>query len=164
MKKTDLERLILAVFIYLSCDLAVAATPAESPPTTPQSAATARPAPQEDFIDAGVLESDAGLEGGLEIQGLMVDQTVTKFGREFFDAFTQVWRPIEGVSYDLKISELFDPFRGSLIRVTLNDATIWEGYVTPRQEEIRASAVAVAKDVRQLLKNTYIQNDEGGLY
>ncbi|WP_139556086.1 CsgE family curli-type amyloid fiber assembly protein [Methylotetracoccus oryzae] len=157
------KQLIWLSLLFLTANLATAAGNTENAPSAkPQ--VPARPAPHEDFIDEGVLESDSGLEGGLEIQGLMTDQTVTKFGHEFFDAFTHAWRPIEGVSYDIKVSELFDPIRGSLIRVTLNDSPMWESYVTPRFEDIRTAAAAVAKDIRQLLKNTYLQSDEGGLY
>ena len=105
----------------------------------------------EDFIDQGVLED--GEDGGLGISGMMNDETVTKFGHEFFEAFVKAWKPLAGVTYNLRIGERYDPLRGSLIHVMINNNSVYEGFLTPRQEAIEELATQLSHELRAALKN-----------
>jgi len=105
----------------------------------------------EDFIDQGVLED--GEDGGLSISGMMNDETVTKFGHEFFEAFVKAWKPLAGVTYNLRIGERYDPLRGSLIHVMINNNSVYEGFLTPRQEAIEELATQLSHELRAALKN-----------
>ena len=105
----------------------------------------------EDFIDQGVLED--GEDGGLGISGMMNDETVTKFGHEFFEAFVKAWKPLAGVTYNLRIGERYDPLRGSLIHVLINNNSVYEGFLTPRQEAIEELATQLSHELRAALKN-----------
>lgn len=107
-----------------------------------------------DFIDAGVLEGADMLEGGLEIGGILTDETVTKFGHDLFDAFNRYWKPPEGASFNIGFSERFDPVRGSFITVRLNETPIFEGFLAPREEAINELGRALARDIRNLIRNT----------
>lgn len=113
-----------------------------------------------DFIDTGTLESTDVLEGNLEIRGLLVDETVTKFGHELFDVFNRAWKPIEGASYNIIFGERIDPIRGSLISVKLNDTMIFEGFMAPREEAINELGKGLAKDIRSMVRNTTNLEDE----
>lgn len=127
-------------------------------PPAPQgnAPATGRFAPRmdNDFIDAGVLEGADILENGLEIGGILTDETVTKFGHDLFDAFNRYWKPPEGASFNIGFNERFDPVRGSFITVRLNETPIFEGFLAPREEAINDLGRALARDIRNLIRNT----------
>jgi curli production assembly/transport component CsgE len=108
----------------------------------------------QDFIDTGVMEGSDMLEEGLEIGGMLTDDTVTRFGHDLFDAFNSAWRPPEGASYNITFSERNDASRGSFITVKLNDTLIYEGFLTPRQDAINDLGKGLAKDIRNLVRNT----------
>lgn len=110
--------------------------------------------PEADFIDTGVLEGTDILEQGLEIAGILTDDMVSRFGHELFDVFNRHWKPPEGVSYNLVFSELTDPFRGSLATIKLNDQVIFEGPLAPREDVIQELGKSLARDIRNLLRNT----------
>ena len=109
------------------------------------------PVDTQDFLDQGVLENDD--IGELGITGMMNDETITKFGHEFFEAFTKTWRPLVGVNYNIRIGERYDPLRGSLIHVMINNNSVYEGFLTPRQEAIEELATQLSHELRATLKN-----------
>ncbi|SFP71786.1 Curli assembly protein CsgE [Nitrosomonas cryotolerans] len=124
--------------------------------TTPGANAATAPIPgfnDSGFIDSGVLEGLDTLEGDLEIGGLLIDNTLTKFGHMLFDAFNRYWNPPEGAQYNIAFSERIDPLRGSLITVKLNDAIIFENFVKPREEAISDLGMGLARDIRTLVLN-----------
>jgi hypothetical protein len=118
------------------------------------------PTGEQDFIDQGVLEGNDLAEGGLEVGGLLNDDTVSKFGHDLFDAFNKYWKPPEGASYNLTFSELTDPFRGSMATVRLNDQVIFEGPLVPRGDAINDLGKALARDIRTLIRNNAKLEDE----
>lgn len=120
------------------------------PPTSAGTPSRPQAAP-DDLLDQGVLENPD--EHSLNITGMMTDETVTKFGHDFFDAFIKAWRPLLGVSYNLHIGERYDPLRGSLIHVLMNNTPVYEGFLTPRQEAIEELASELARELRGSLKN-----------
>jgi curli production assembly/transport component CsgE len=127
----------------------------QNPKTQPAQAPakqSAQPA-SGDLIDSGVLEGNELIEGNLEISGLMSDETVTKFGHDFFDAFHRAWKPVEGTHYNIIIGERVDPIRGSLINLRLDQNVLFEGFLVPKQDEIKELATALAKEVNNLVRN-----------
>lgn len=111
------------------------------------------PVDERDFIDTGMMEGADMLEGGLEIGGMLTDETVTRFGHDLFEAFNRSWRPPEGASYNIIFGERNDASRGSVITVRLNDTLIYEGFLTPREEAINELGKGLAKDIRNLVRN-----------
>lgn len=161
------QKAIISMMVMALCagsgEWAIAAGKSAPVSSTPQPSsrqsngpATGRSAPpmDNDFIDAGVLEGVDTVEGGLEIGGILTDETVTKFGHELFDAFNRYWKPPEGASFNIGFSERFDAARGSFITVRLNEMPIFEGFLTPREEAINELGKALAKDIRNLIRNT----------
>ena len=151
----------LATLLALAADAPKApATSSEKPQTTqtqqPQPAQPpVKPTPppaNEDQIDSGVLEGNDVMEGGLEISGLMSDETLTKFGHDFFDAFHRAWKPVLGTHYNIIIGERVDPLRGSMINLRLDQNMIYEGFLTPRSDAINELATELAKEVNNLVR------------
>ena len=84
----------------------------------------------------------------LEIDGLVVDETITKMGSDFYDIFQRQWEaPPMAKNFTIKIKEL--PARGNsaLIQVSINDQNILEQQMQPKYdliEEIATYAVGLA--------------------
>ena len=98
----------------------------------------------------------------LEIDGLIIDETKTKIGRDFYDVFFTSWqRPKEIKGYTIYIYEMAHPRFGSWIWVDVDEATVYQNVLRPRydviEEAARSSVVAtlqflyrINQDQRQL--------------
>ncbi|MEX2595233.1 MAG: CsgE family curli-type amyloid fiber assembly protein [Anditalea sp.] len=77
----------------------------------------------------------------LEIDGLLIDETKTKSGRDFFDYFYRHWEaPPEARNYSIFIKE--SPFRLSttMIEVFINETRVIQSFLQPRAEFVEALA------------------------
>jgi len=71
----------------------------------------------------------------IEIDGLLVDDTKTKTGKDFYDLFYSRWEPPKGAkNYTISVSE--KPFRltSTLIVVSINDNPVYQSILQPRQD------------------------------
>lgn len=76
-----------------------------------------------------------GDEIELEIDGLLVDDTKTKSGKDFYDLFYSSWEaPPEAKNYTITVSE--KPFRLSytIIVVSINENLVYQSILQPRQD------------------------------
>lgn len=86
----------------------------------------------------------------LEIDGLLVDDTKTKAGKDFYDLFYSGWEaPPEAKSYTITVSE--KPFRlsNTIIAVSINENLVYQAILQPRQDIIEAQtedAIATTQD------------------
>ena len=88
-------------------------------------------------IEANKATSASTMEDFLEIDNLIVAETVTKIGNDFYDSFYNSWEPPANTpSFTIIISEKPYPGRGNLIIVNINDLDIFQRFVTPRYDEI----------------------------
>ena len=77
---------------------------------------------------------------GLEISGLILDETKTKPGRDFYEYFTTYWQEVKGIHYTISVSELPDSTRGSFIFVKVNDTLVYQKRLNPRPDIIEQEA------------------------
>jgi len=93
-------------------------------------------------------------EDDLEINGLLIDETVTKLGRDFYELFFKNWVPpnIE-MSYTLYIKEHLQPGRVTKISVLLNDNVLMSQMLQPRREVLLALSQRAIKIVHYRLVN-----------
>ncbi|MGM0945485.1 MAG: CsgE family curli-type amyloid fiber assembly protein [Bacteroidota bacterium] len=78
----------------------------------------------------------------LEIDGLIVDETKTKVGRDFYDFFFRDWQaPEEASNYSIFIIE--KPFRlnTTIIEIKINEITVFESFLQPRGDFVENLAV-----------------------
>ena len=150
---------VLALYLLASFPVLAAGSspvPATSPANPqnqpPQPVKPSAPPANDDLIDSGVLEGNEMMEGGLEISGMMSDETTTKFGHEFFDAFHRAWKPLLGSRYNITINERVDPLRGSMVSLRLDQNVIYEGFLSPRTDAINDLAAELAKEVNNLVR------------
>lgn len=120
----------------------------------PEKPAVAPPTPSEDvddgngFINPEDNPDPTRLRGGLDLGGLVLDQTKTVWGQQFFQLFTHQWQA-QNVTGDFIIVIEEAPFRGrtTLAKVKLNDDYILTRTLQAKYdylEELANLAVQVA--------------------
>jgi len=86
----------------------------------------------------------------IEVDGLLVDDTKTKSGKEFYDLFYNSWTaPTSAKNYTITISE--KPFRltSTMIAVSINENLVYQTILQPRQDIIESQteeAIYITQD------------------
>ncbi len=90
----------------------------------------------------------------LEIDGLVIDETRTRVGRDFYEKFYNLWTAPFGVSdYSIFVEEQPPRGRSVAVRVKVNDKLVSFHHLQPREEMLEAAAkLAVAR------LNNHLQN------
>jgi len=97
---------------------------------------------------------------GLGISGLLIDDTRTRQGHEFFDVFSVRFQQVEGLPYTISINEFTDGRRGSFIVVKVDDNQVFMERLNPLQEFVEASAQrAVARVAAYLIQKIVLQQN-----
>ncbi len=92
----------------------------------------------------------------IEIEGLIVDQTQTKIGHDFYDLFYSNWQPPDNFGdYTIVIEEKPLPQLGTQVTIKINDNEIFQQILQPRYDVIEAMAQYGVE-----LSFNYIQNYE----
>jgi curli production assembly/transport component CsgE len=100
----------------------------------------------------GTAEEEQSLS--LELSGLIVDETQTKIGRDFYEYFYSNWTAPGGVrEYTIVISEKPLPQRGTQVTVTVNDLDVYQAFLQPRLEVIEENVFAALQRTGMFLKN-----------
>jgi curli production assembly/transport component CsgE len=90
----------------------------------------------------------------IEIDGLLVDDTKTKSGKDFYDLFYSEWEaPQNAKNYTITVSE--KPFRltSTLIAVSINDNVVYQAVLQPRQDIIEAQSEEAISTTQDYLAN-----------
>ncbi len=113
------------------------------------SAAKASPQDSLDIIDTTLLRNShintnktAELQSSenedVGISGLVVDETFSKVGHDFYDLFYSNWRSPKNIKdYSITITEKPLPQLGTQITIIVNDTPIYQRFVQPRFEIIK---------------------------
>lgn len=90
----------------------------------------------------------------LEIEGIIVDATQTKVGRDFYDIFFSNWEPAENLpNLSVVISERPLPTRGTQVIVTIEENVVFQRFVQPRIDEIEENSLEAVQLATQYLEN-----------
>ena len=90
----------------------------------------------------------------IEIDGLLVDDTKTKTGKDFYDLFYGSWEaPKEAKNFTITISE--KPFRlsSTLIVVSINDTPVYQSVLQPRQDIVEGLSQDAISTTQSYLAN-----------
>ena len=78
------------------------------------------------------------LSNEIEIGGLLLDNTRSRQGHEFFTAFSQLWQDIPNTnSHVVTIKEIVIPRSGTRLSVTLNNQNVYVTHLGRRQSPIK---------------------------
>ncbi len=92
----------------------------------------------------------------IEIEGLIVDQTQTKIGHDFYDLFYSNWQPPDNFGdYTIIVEEKPLPQLGTQVTIKVNDNEIFQQILQPRYDIIESMAQYGVE-----LSFNYIQNYE----
>lgn len=86
-----------------------------------------------------VLEENKVIESGgvseIEIDGLIMDQTITKVGRDFYDLYYSLWvAPAKANNYTISVKEMVLPGLATEISILVNESEVFRQRVQPRYE------------------------------
>ncbi len=88
------------------------------------------------------------------INGLIVDQTDSKIGHDFYDIFYSNWQsPKNMKDYTITITEKPLPQLGTQITILINDSPIFQRFIQPRYEIIEQMAQQGAATAYSYLEN-----------
>jgi curli production assembly/transport component CsgE len=100
-----------------------------------------------------------------EITGLIIEQTMTRIGYDFYEYFYIHWTPpllARIDDYNIHIHERASPLWGSWVWVTVNDRIIWQKVLKPRTAESENAAKQAIEATTNYLTNydQYAMNSE----
>ena len=98
--------------------------------------------------------ADSTQTDDIEIEGIIVDATQTKIGKDFYDLFYQQWSQVEDLPYhSITISEKALPQLGSQISVQIEDQLIFRKVVQPVYEKIEEMAIYALQQAYRYVQN-----------
>jgi curli production assembly/transport component CsgE len=107
---------------------------------------------------AHAQQTGAGQQSGAvvyEFQHLVVDETISRIGKEFYDGFYQRWESPQGAQpYTLRVEEQPSPGIGVRVRVLLWDQPIFEAFLQPRAELIEEQVGLAVRAATQSVQTT----------
>jgi len=109
------------------------------------------------FVLSLVFGSAVLAQGGeVEIDGLIIDQTQTRIGQEFYQNFVTFWEAPLGIEdYNILITEMANPTWGSWIWVEVggfvSKEIVYREILKPRSEEIEKTAQKGVEVVKKYL-------------
>jgi len=83
------------------------------------------------FLACCLVHANPAVAQQEEFTGLVIDQTISKFGHDFYDFFMAEWEPPND-AYILTIKERPSVVLGSLIWIEIDDIVIYESLLTPK--------------------------------
>lgn len=110
----------------------------------------------EEKTDTVVDESHVQAEKDIltGISGMVIDETRSKIGRDFYDLFYQNWTAPEEVSgFTITITEQPAPGLGTIISVKANDTETFKYRLQPRYDFIQQAAQYAVRLTYNYLKN-----------
>jgi hypothetical protein len=89
----------------------------------------------------------------LEINGMVVDETRSKHGRDFYDLFYTSWsEPEESYAYTIRIEEKPGRGRGTIIIVRVNDEIVYQSQLQPRYEVVEQTALQAVEQTYRIMQ------------
>ncbi len=83
------------------------------------------------FLACWLAHAVPGMAQQEEFTGLVIDQTISKFGHDFYDFFMAGWEPPND-AFILTIKERPSLVLGSLIWIEIDDTVVYESLLTPK--------------------------------
>lgn len=114
-----------------------------------------KPAAGQTESKDGRIEEEIEKELMEEISGLIIEETMTKIGYEFYEYFFLLWEApeVEIKDYNIFINEKASPLWGSWVKVNIDGTTVWNRILRPRSEEIEEAVKQAIEATKQYLYN-----------
>ncbi len=124
-------------------------------PTQPKDTLKSKPPPEalKRMVEQ-LVQPAKNNDTEIGIDGLLVDDTRTRMGKDFYDLFYTNWEaPPKAKDFTITISER--PFRitTTMVLISINENTVFQQILQPRQEIIEALALDAVAITRDYLTN-----------
>ena len=105
-----------------------------------------------EIIEKNKMADDPNFD--MEIDGLIMDETRTKVGRDFYDMFFSIWiAPKKVKNYKVVIKEMVTPGLANEISVLVNESLVFKQKVQPRYDILEQMTKYANQRVVQYLYN-----------
>lgn len=105
-------------------------------------------------LKAQMNDTTVAQDKGLEIQSILIDDTHSKIGKDFYDAFYNIWEfPLNGGGHTIVISEKTSPGLGTLIIISIDDEELISQNLQPNYDIIVEFAQNCAIYLQQYFEN-----------
>ena len=102
-----------------------------------------------------IIEADPVFEFGL-----IIDETISRSGSEFFDLFYLRWQSNTEEDINIRIQEQPGFFRGNFILVWLDEELVFRQQLPKRYDDIETLVIGAVKQLnRKLLDKLFIQKE-----
>ncbi|MCC5925874.1 MAG: LysM peptidoglycan-binding domain-containing protein [Bacteroidetes bacterium] len=89
-----------------------------------------------------------------ELDGMLLDETITKIGRDFYDVFYANWQaPSNASNFSITISEQPSPNLGTVVSIQVNERLVYRNRLQPRFEEIEQAGIEAVRHTYFVLSN-----------
>ncbi|PCH71202.1 MAG: hypothetical protein COC06_02115 [Bacteroidales bacterium] len=106
----------------------------------------------DDIIEKNTSYEKVGSK--MEIDGLVMDETMTKVGRDFYDMFFSIWvAPQKAKNYTITVKEMVLPGLATQIIILVNETEIFKQRVQPRYEVLEQMSQYANQKAMQYLNN-----------
>jgi curli production assembly/transport component CsgE len=106
----------------------------------------------DDVVENNTVYENVSSE--MEVDGLVMDETMTKVGRDFYDMFFSVWvAPQKAKNFTIIIKEMVLPGLATQITVFVNETEVFKQKVQPRYEVLEQMSQYANQMAMQYLNN-----------
>lgn len=90
-----------------------------------------------------------------QVEGLIIDKTKTKIGRDFYELFYIALEPTIGIDtkFDVIVDEFVDPQFGSRVSISINENVIYQNFVSSRLDDIEEKVKEAVEVVNYFIFN-----------
>ncbi|TWI58647.1 curli production assembly/transport component CsgE [Pseudomonas duriflava] len=104
------------------------------------------------------ISAQASNGGEDDIQGLIVDNTISRFGHDFYRYFSDRLVDTTPLDFNLVVKERPSARWGSLIWVEHNQRLVYRQFIQPNVMELKGIAYSAADQVKDTLDKQKIEN------
>jgi curli production assembly/transport component CsgE len=90
----------------------------------------------------------------LDINGLVIDETITKIGRDYYELIYQQWEaPPTEMTYTIFMREQPQPGFGSRVSIAINEDVVIDRFLSPRYDVLEEEAKYAVQQLKQYIGN-----------
>jgi len=106
------------------------------------------------FLAALILAVPNSYSNEIELDGVVIDRTISRFGKDFFFYYTSYWRELpstEGLT--VTVHEVVYPQAGTRLWLEVEQTKIYETYFGRRQNDVKQAAEqAILRSINEVAR------------
>lgn len=112
---------------------------------------------EEDKKQRNLILEEESEAISVELDGLIINETISKIGHDFYKYYRDYWQPPKDVKYyTIYIGEKLMPGMGNLVYIKIDDQKVFENRITPKDYTIEKTAQYATNRIRAYLEQTLL--------